>query len=121
MIIQQLDHVALHVKDLTASMAFYGEVLKFPSLPRPDFDFPGAWFRLGTTQELHLIGNRTAAVNSHHRGSHFALRVTEMDAWRDHLESLNVEFIRKTRPDGASQIFLQDPDEYWVELTCDGV
>ena len=47
----QLDHVALHVEDVDASCRFYGEALMLESLPRPDFDFPGAWFRLGKTQE----------------------------------------------------------------------
>ena len=43
----ELDHVALHVKDLEASCKFYREVLELASLPRPVFPFPGAWFRLG--------------------------------------------------------------------------
>lgn len=118
--ILQLDHVAVHVADLAASKTFYSETMRLAPLDRPDFDFPGAWFRLGTTQELHLIGDRSDAINSHHRGNHFAFRVTEVDSWQSHFESQGIAFIRKTRPDGASQIFLQDPDGYWVELTCDG-
>jgi len=114
--IEQLDHVALHVEDLAASEAFYGEVLGFESLPRPEFDFPGAWFRLGTQQELHLIGERTGSVNSHHRGTHFALRVSDVDPVQSQFEKHSIEFIRKHRPDGAHQIFVQDPDGYWVEF-----
>ena len=40
---QDLNHIALHVEDLEASMEFYGEKLGFEPIPRPDFDFPGAW------------------------------------------------------------------------------
>jgi len=48
----QLNHVALHVADLERSTKFYTEVLKLEPMPRPDFAFPGAWFRLGADQEL---------------------------------------------------------------------
>ena len=77
----QLDHVALHVADLERSVKFYTEVLKLEPMPRPAFAFPGAWFRLGERQELHLIGERTAPVISHNRGNHWALMIDDMDAW----------------------------------------
>ena len=119
----QLDHVALHVADVDASCAFYSTVLQLESLPRPAFDFPGAWFRLGTTQELHLIGDRGEAVHSHNRGNHFALMVDDIDAWEEHLTQANANMRpRKVRPDGASQIFLVDPDGHFIELcTAPGV
>lgn len=113
--IQQLDHVALHVADLQRSMNFYGEILGLPSLPRPDFDFPGAWFAIGT-HELHLLGNREKEVNSHHRGTHFAVRVDDVETVATRLSKANVEFIPKTRPDGARQLFVQDPDGHYMEF-----
>lgn len=115
--ILELNHVALHVQDLEAARQFYREVLRLESLPRPPFDFPGAWFRLGQTQELHLIGERTAPVQSHHRGNHFALRVDDLDPWENHLRAMQADFRpRKLRPDGAGQIFLADPDGHIIEL-----
>ena len=113
--IKQLDHVALHVADLDASRAFYAGVLQLSELPRPAFDFPGAWFALGT-HELHLLGNREQEVNSHHRGTHFAVQVVDTDSVVQLLESSSIEFIRKVRPDGAKQIFVQDPDGHYVEF-----
>lgn len=113
----QLDHVALHVADVPASCAFYQNVLRLEPIPRPAFDFPGAWFRLGQSQELHLIGNRNQTVHSHHRGNHFALMVDDMDAWEDHFQHLAVEYLpRRTRPDGAFQIYIPDPDGHHVEM-----
>lgn len=113
----QLNHVALHVADVDASVAFYRDVLRLEPLPRPAFDFPGAWFRIGKEQELHLIGDRAAAVNSHHRGTHFAMLVDDMDAWQQHITASGVPHReRKWRPDGAEQIFVIDPDGHWVEL-----
>jgi catechol 2,3-dioxygenase-like lactoylglutathione lyase family enzyme len=115
--VQQLNHVALHVADVDASVAFYRDVMMLPQLPRPAFDFPGAWFRLGPDQELHLIGGRSGPVQSHHRGGHLALVVDDLDAWEAQLDACRaMRLPRKTRPDGALQTFVQDPDGHWIEL-----
>jgi catechol 2,3-dioxygenase-like lactoylglutathione lyase family enzyme len=115
--ITQLNHVALHVADLEKSVRFYSEVLRLAPMPRPAFTFPGAWFRLGADQELHLIGERTQEVVSHNRGNHFALLVDDMDDWEKYLQAQGVEYLpRRTRPDGALQIYLIDPDGHYVEL-----
>ncbi len=113
----QLDHIALHVADVDASCKFYGEILQLESIPRPAFNFPGAWFRLGESQELHLIGERSAEVQSHSRGTHWALMVDDMDAWETHLQQLGIPYApRRTRPDKAYQIYVEDPDGYWIEF-----
>ena len=115
--IHELNHVAIHVADIEKSSAFYRDVLRLPPMARPAFTFPGAWFRLGTVQELHLIGERTAPVVSSNRGNHFALRVDELDSWEAHFTKLGAEFRpRKQRPDGAWQVFLRDPDGHMIEL-----
>ena len=115
--IAQLNHVALHVADVDRSVAFYQCVLRLEPIPRPAFTFPGAWFRLGVDQELHLIGERTREVVSHNRGNHFALLVDDFDAWEQHLVARRVQFVpRRTRPDGALQLFIIDPDGHYVEL-----
>ena len=114
-----LDHVAIHVQDVAMSCKFYSEVLLLESLPRPAFDFPGAWFRLGTGQELHLIGDRTQAVFSHSRGNHFALETDDLAGWEQHFKKIGFQHRPlKKRPDGAGQIFLQDPDGHVIELSC---
>jgi lactoylglutathione lyase len=117
MLIRELNHIAFHVADVEASIRFYRTALQLEPLPRPAFDFPGAWFRLGKSQELHLIGDREEAVRSHHRGTHVAFEVDDLDAWDAHLDSQNVKRMpRRTRPDGAQQTFIIDPDGHWVEL-----
>jgi catechol 2,3-dioxygenase-like lactoylglutathione lyase family enzyme len=113
----ELNHVALHVSDLEVACRFYQNILRLEPLPRPAFTFPGAWFRLGKQQELHLIGERTEPVHSHNRGNHFALRVDNLDEWETHLQKVNADLRpRKKRPDGAQQIFLRDPDGHIIEL-----
>jgi len=115
--LRELNHVALHVADVGKSCTFYETVLQLESLPRPAFTFPGAWFRLGQAQELHLIGDRSAPVESGSRGNHYALMVDDIDAWEAHLRQHAVSFEpRRTRPDGAFQVFLRDPDGHAIEL-----
>jgi catechol 2,3-dioxygenase-like lactoylglutathione lyase family enzyme len=113
----ELNHVALHVRDVDAACDFYKNVLRLKPLARPAFDFPGAWFRLGERQELHLIGERVQPVHSHNRGNHFALRVDDIGEWEKHLQEIQANHRpRKQRPDGAWQIFLSDPDGHVIEL-----
>lgn len=113
----QLNHVALHVADLERSVRFYADVLQLEPMPRPAFPFPGAWFRLGADQELHLIGERTREVISHNRGNHYALMVDDMDAWERYFQERNIPYVpRRIRPDGAFQIYVIDPDGHYIEL-----
>ncbi|MEZ6113108.1 MAG: VOC family protein [Pirellulaceae bacterium] len=115
----QLNHVALHVADVARSCEFYGQVMRLEPLERPAFSFPGAWFRIGVDQELHLIGGRDAndAANGQSRGNHWAMMVDDMDAWETHLQQRAIAYApRRSRPDGAFQIFLPDPDGHMIEL-----
>jgi len=117
MTVHELNHVALYISDLKRSTDFYSIVLRLESIPRPAFNFPGAWFRLGKNQELHLIGNRGEGYPELNRNNHFALKVDDLDAWEQHLRDVHAEFApRKPRPDGAWQVFLQDPDGHMIEL-----
>lgn len=114
--IEELNHVAIYVKDLETSYRFYHEVLELESLPRPDFNFPGAWFRLGKQQELHLIAPREKELTFLKR-NHFALKIKSARQAEELLKNKGVKYTGpKPRPDGAIQIFIQDPDGYYIEL-----
>jgi len=115
--IRQIDHVSLHVKDVEASAAFYAGVLQLERLPRPKLSVPGAWFRIGQHQQLHLIGGRTEEIHSAMRGNHFAVEVDDIQSWERHLRDRNIPFDGPSvRPDGATQIFLKDPEGHVVEF-----
>jgi lactoylglutathione lyase len=112
-----INHVALYVADVERSVEFYKTIVGLTLLPRPAFDFPGAWFQIGTAQELHLIGVRTEPVVSGSRSNHFALEVDDLDTWEAHFKTIGTTYRPpKSRPDGVRQIFLQDPDGYWIEF-----
>jgi lactoylglutathione lyase len=120
--ILELNHVALFVSDVERSARFYRDGLGLPVIARPNFDFPGAWFRLGRQQELHLIGGRLRGpVDDHSRGGHVALQVADVIAAAAELTGKGLRFRGPgPRPDGARQIFLEDPDGHLVEL-CDNL
>ncbi|MDH5379608.1 MAG: VOC family protein [Cyclobacteriaceae bacterium] len=118
--LKNIDHISLHVADLEKSIWFYGKVLLLKQKDRPAFNFQGAWFQVGP-QEIHLIAGREKPVNSHSRGTHLALEIDSIDAFRAHAlplwESIDAP---KTRPDGIHQQFLSDPDGFRIELTEKG-
>lgn len=115
--ILDLNHIALAVSDVPASIRFYEEVVGLEQKPRPAFDFEGAWFALGETRELHLLEGLDHEVHEHPRGSHFAIEVDEFEAWQRHLEEKNATIVNiNIRPDGAKQIFFEDPDRHVVEF-----
>ena len=114
--VSELNHVAVHVRDLERSMAFYGGILGLPEIPRPAFPFPGAWYALGS-QELHLILDEALEPGTR-LNHHFALRVEDPHAAKAYLESRGLTWFRgpAPRPDGAIQLFITDPDSYMIEL-----
>ncbi len=115
--IQALDHVGIHVADVEVSAKFYADVLGLEVIPRPDLDFPGQWLRIGTAQELHLIGKNSDPTGRPPGERHFALEVRDADAWATRLGDHGVTFKGpNSRPDGAKQIFFRDPDGHVIEL-----
>ncbi len=115
--VKELNHVAIHVSDLDASIRFYRDILGLPILPRPAFNFGGAWFAFGT-QELHLIEDKSL-ITSSRRHHHFALLVDDTNEVETHLHEQGWTAIvsHGSRPDGAPQLFITDPDGYSIEFT----
>ena len=115
--ITDLNHLAVHISNLDSSLNFYGKILGLKLKTRPAFDFEGAWFALGSERELHLIVGLSHQVHCHSRGNHFALSVSDIQTAAQHLLEKGISFDGiRTRPDGAKQIFISDPDGYVIEL-----
>jgi lactoylglutathione lyase len=117
-----VDHVALHVADLEASAAFYSGVFGLQEIPAAAKG--RRWFSLGKGVALHLLGGRSDPV-ADDRSVHVALTSDNLEpilqrlrdrgiAWSDFAGSPGA--VSSGRSDGVRQIFLRDPDGYWVEL-----
>jgi glyoxylase I family protein len=120
------------VSDLDRSVSFYREILGLEQIVRPNFPFPGAWFRLADGQELHLIVHTNPTYRTgkgvDSRDIHFAARVT---SYRQVLEFLYSKGYREDSGDelmkvyanphsitGYPQIYIMDPDHHMIEINA---
>ncbi len=120
---EALHHVAIVVVDLERAKRFYGGVLGLEELGgRPAFAFPGAWYALGPTDQLHLIVHDEAktlrgSTTIDSKDGHFAVRVRDASAVRARLEAAGWPF--DDRPQsitGWHQLFTRDPDGNVLEF-----
>ena len=124
--VRTIDHLTLIVKDLDKSRLFYVELLGMEEVPRPNFTFAGKWFRAGETlihailefEESGPAGNVVFPGSTTSRTRHFAFIVDDPMSTVPHLQAAKVPIVAgpKQRPDGATQVFVQDPDGHVIEL-----
>lgn len=110
--IERLHHVSLMVDDVEAALHFYRDVLGWPTLPRPDFGFGGAWFDLGHGQ-LHLVEGDVPSPS----GAHFCVEVGDLPTVVTRLEAAGIEVSSGGGTPGAgAQAFCQDPSGNLIEF-----
>jgi lactoylglutathione lyase len=121
----EFDHTTVHVSDLQKSAEFYEKVLGLGRIPHPFKDQQHIWFRIGPHQQLHMVGG-AKEVSQHDIDVHFAFRVASVTDFAAHLDAMQVKYRNfagdgkiTQRPDGVHQIYLQDPDGYWIEVNDD--
>ena len=121
----EFDHTTVHVRDLQKSAHFYEEVFGLERIPHPFKDTNHIWFRIGPHQQLHVVGGAKDVV-AQEIEVHFAFRVPSIPEFTARLDRLQVKYRNfagdgkiTDRPDGVHQIYLQDPDGYWIEVNDD--
>jgi lactoylglutathione lyase len=120
------DHIALYVKDLAKSAAFYKDVMQLKEIPEPFHDGKHVWLRTGAHTQLHLIQD-ASDITEHDINSHFAYSVDNLQKFTQHLDEMHVKYGNwkqdskqpQLRPDGVKQVYLQDPDNIWIEVNDD--
>ncbi|MDB5083762.1 MAG: glyoxalase [Bacilli bacterium] len=123
---EYIHHVSIVVTDLERAKRFYQEVLGLQEIKRPDFDFAGAWFAIGS-QQLHLIVHSSSQTlrtegGIDTRDGHFAVRISNFEQAIDHLEAAGIAYkANRVTKTGWPQIFCCDPDGNIVELNAGSV
>jgi glyoxylase I family protein len=130
--IDSLHHVALPCANLERSRRFYQEVLGLTEIPRPPLPVAVAWFRVGRSQELHLVVRDAQAISRSHKGIdvndiYFAVWVKD---YREAVEALEAKgYSEDLNPDdpmgtrtsmrvGYPQIYVLDRDRNSIEINA---
>ncbi|WP_288955377.1 VOC family protein [uncultured Polaribacter sp.] len=122
-----LNHIALSVKNVDVSVAFYQKVFQFEEIENTASNSKTRWLSLGEGKQLHLIPRPNLEVTTN-KAVHFALSTSNLEEFVKHLINLKIEYsdwtntIKKdyVRKDGIHQFYFQDPDGYWIEVNNAG-
>ena len=119
--VSELNHVNIETTDIDRSASFYTNVLGLVSGERPNFDRPGYWMYMGNVPIIHIISplpdNKLLTGSKHAAISHFALRIEDFEAMREHLTNLSIPYTETSVPNSNwRQFFINDPDGVVVEL-----
>lgn len=116
------NHLALSVKDLNRSAEFYIKVFQLQEITNRTANPNIRWISLNDGKELHLISNAEPVTLN--KSVHLALTASDFEAFLKRLGELKIPYgdwsgkanAVTTRADGIKQIYLQDPDGYWIEV-----
>ena len=117
------DHHALSVRNLDASAKFYGEVLGLKEMEDAAKNPAIRWFVLRDGRQLHLIQTEEKDI-SLTKTVHFSFAAKHFDKFVKFLENQGIPYSDwlgeankiAQRPDGIRQVYIQDPDGYWIEI-----
>lgn len=118
-----LNHTAIFVQDVKKSAAFYSNIIGLDTIPEPFHDGKHAWFSLAPGVALHIIEG-AQVKKEYYKNQHTCFSVASVDGFAETLKKNNIpwedrdggkmKFTR--RVDGVNQLWLQDPDGYWIEI-----
>ncbi|HCW06414.1 MAG TPA: glyoxalase [Cytophagales bacterium] len=117
------NHQALSVKDVNRSVEFYQKTFQLQEITNRTKNENIRWMSLGEGKELHLISNVKGPVKIN-KAVHLAITTQHLDEFIKWLDESKVEYSDypgtphkvNVRADGVKQIYLQDPDGYWIEV-----
>lgn len=116
------NHLALSVKDLNVTAEFYKKVFQLPEISNRTANPNIRWISLNDGKELHLISNPEKVTLN--KSVHIAFSTANLEAFVKRLTELKIPYgdwpgtanAVTTRADGIKQIYLQDPNGYWLEV-----
>jgi lactoylglutathione lyase len=121
-----LNHIAVYVKDLKVSTAFYSKVVGLDTIPEPFHDGKHTWYSVSENSHLHIIQG-AKEITKHDKNTHLCFSVPSIEDFIATLNKNNIPFESWTgekmqvtnRVDGIKQLYFVDPDGYWIEINND--
>lgn len=121
-----INHTAIYVVDIAKSSNFYTNMIGLDTVPEPFHDGKHIWYKTAEHTMLHVIQGADQK-KEYYKNQHTCFTVPNFNAFVENLLKLNWAFEDvngnknkiTTRVDGVHQIWLQDPDNYWVEINDD--
>jgi lactoylglutathione lyase len=119
----QFNHIALAVKDVNESIAFYQKVFGFDEIENTASNSKTRWLSLNEGKELHLIPRPEATIQIV-KEVHFAFSTKDIHLFASHLSALHLPYFDwlgtkgkiHVRKDGIKQLYFQDSNGYWIEV-----
>jgi catechol 2,3-dioxygenase-like lactoylglutathione lyase family enzyme len=117
MAISGMNHFTVLTDDLSASTAFYVDLLGLTEGFRPDLGFPGAWLYAGDQAVLHIVAGRGVPASPRGVIDHMAFSARDLRAVAARLTEHGIKYdLRRLPSTGAWQLFCLDPSGARVEL-----
>lgn len=122
----RINHIALSVSQLERSRSFYQQVIRLDTIPEPFHDGRHVWLSVSEGAHLHLIQN-ALPITVPEKNTHLCFSVPDVTTFVSGLQKQKLSFedwagkkgAITTRTDGIHQVYLQDPDGYWIEVNDD--
>lgn len=119
----RINHTAIFVMDIKKSAHFYQNILGLDSIAEPFKDGKHVWLSIGPGIALHIIEGANTK-KEYFKNQHTCFSVQSVTDFTRLLLRHNIPFedvagkkgAITTRIDGVHQIWLQDPDGYWLEV-----
>jgi lactoylglutathione lyase len=121
-----INHTAIYVMNIPNAGNFYSKIIGLDSIAEPFHDGKHIWYKTGEHTMLHVIQGATEK-KEYYKNQHTCFTVPDFNAFVEKLNKINWAFEDvagnknkiTTRVDGVHQIWLQDPDGYWLEINDD--
>ena len=119
----RLNHTAIYVMDLKKSAAFYVGLLGIDTIPEPFHDGKHTWLQTAPGVQMHIIQG-APAKKEYYQNQHTCFSIASVEAFTVILKQKGMGWVDRdgkpntttTRVDGVKQLWVQDPDGYWVEI-----
>jgi lactoylglutathione lyase len=118
-----LNHVAIYVVDLEKTRSFYSGVFQLDTIPEPFHDNRHIWYSIAPGVALHVIQG-AEVPKEYFLNNHICFSVPKTEVFVGILQARKISYYNSkgvlgeitNRIDGVKQIWVKDPDGYWIEV-----